>query len=154
VDLLRFIGGHFADGRIIALNLHRSSIPHVFGTRSAAMILRETNQIVPFLSDLHTAFDAEHTRQVTSQALVEELVSLWNGVSLYDKQFLREQVAQDCQHLADVVSIIADNANDRVFADSGQGRQLETGQRQPTTAIEALRWINGYFAQKHARPRS
>ena len=109
---------------------------------------------MPFSQRLHTAFDAEHTRQVTSQALVEELVSLWNGVSLYDKQFLREQVAQDCQHLADVVSIIADNANDRVFADSGQGRQLETGQRQPTTAIEALRWINGYFAQKHARPRS
>jgi len=76
---------------------------------------------------------------------------LWNTLSLYNQRRLRDSFAQACQQLANVISLMADHANDRVLAQTGIGHQLDTGQRQPHTALEALRWISGYFGRKHQR---
>ena len=154
VDLLYFIGGHLADHHALPLNIDREEMAHVFGTRSAAMFLRETSVTTRLLTHLRAVFDNLDTRQITSLALASELDSLWSSLSLYNQRQVREPLAQQCQQLAGLIDLIVEGSNDRVLADSGIGRQLETGQRQPQTALEALRWIHGYFARKHVRTRT
>ena len=46
---------------------------------------------------------------------------------------------------------MTERANNRVLSNGSVGRQLEIGLRQPASALEALRWIHGYFARKHVR---
>jgi hypothetical protein len=151
VDLLRFIGGHFGGRQAAPLAMEREEMAHIFGTRSAAMFLRETDTITHLLSGLQAAFGRKDAPQVTSQALTAELDSLWNTLSLYNQRRLREPFAQGCQQLAEVICIMSDQSHVRILSDSGVSRQLETGQRQPRTAVETLRWIHGYFAHKHSR---
>jgi hypothetical protein len=151
VDLLRFIGGHFADRQAVPLVMQRAEMAHIFGTRSAAMFLRETDTITQLLSSLQTAFERTDAAQVAPQALAAELDSLWSTLSLYNQRRMREVFAQSCQQLGEVISIMSDRGNDRILSDGSIGRQLETGQRQPRTAVETLRWIHGYFAHKHGR---
>jgi tetratricopeptide (TPR) repeat protein len=147
VDLMRFIGGHFAEQQVIPLALEREAMAHMFGSRSAAMFLRETTTITQLLDGMQDAF--KDAPPVKPPALEAELQSLWGSLSLYNQRRIQKQFAQDCQHLADVIAIMTDRVNDRLLADRGIGRQLEIGQRQPQTALEALRWIYGYFARKH-----
>ena len=149
LELLRFIGGQFADHGIIPLELEHESMSHLFGTRSAAMFLRETDSIVRLLDGLQAAFRGRRFDDVPPAALGSELDSLWGTLSLYNQRRIREQFATDCQQLAAVIGLIAESSNDRVIGNSGLAQQLETGQRQPRNALEALRWIHGYFARKH-----
>ncbi len=151
VDLLRFIGGHFARHQTVPLNLKREEMGHIFGTRSAAMILRETNAITRLLNGLQVAFEQQDPSQLSSQVLAAELNSLWDSLSLFNQRQIQEPFARGCQQLADVIGVMADSANDRIVSDGGLARQLETGQRQPRTSLETLRWIHGYFARKHTR---
>jgi hypothetical protein len=151
VDLLRFIGGYFAERQIIPMNLEREEMAHLLGSRSAAMFLRETTAMTRLLTGLKAAFENKEGGAITPQALADELASLWSSLSLYQQRRTQEAFARDCQQLADVMSLMADKSSDRFQSDSGTGRQLETGQRRPETALEALRWIHGYFARKHAR---
>lgn len=154
VDLLRFTGGHFAQQAIVPLDLDQEAMAHLFGSRSAAMFLRETEAITNLLDGLQIAFQMANDIPVTPRALAKELDSLWQTLSLYNQRKIQDQFAQDCQYLAEVISIMADRAKTRILSDSGPGRDLETGQRQPRSALEALRWINGYFARKHIRTRT
>lgn len=154
VDLLRFMGGYFADHQATPLNLKREEMTHILGSRSAAMLLRETNAIMSLLSGLQAAYERPEARTITTKALQDELASLWSTLSLYNQRRMQDLFAGACQQLADVIAITADSADERVVADGGIGRQLETGQRQPHTALEAWRWLHGYFARKHVRTRS
>jgi hypothetical protein len=151
VDLLRFIGGAVGDHQRQPLSLEREAMAHLFGSRSAAIFLRETDAITRLLGGLLRAFEDEFACCVTAETLVTELDSLWNTLSLYNQRRIRDQFAMDCQHLGEVIGIMTERANTRVLSNSNVGRQLEIGLRQPTSALEALRWIHGYFAHKHVR---
>jgi hypothetical protein len=154
VDLLRFIGGHFASHEVFPPDLEREAMAHLFGNRSAAMYLRESHAVTRLLNGLHLAFQEKDLYPMSPQELIGELDSLWTGLSLYNQRLIKEELARDCQQLAEVITIMAEGANERILSDGGPGRQLETGQRQPRTSLEALRWVNGYFARKHIRTRS
>jgi hypothetical protein len=124
---------------------------HIFGNRSAAMFLRETMAIARLLHGLQVAYRSQISDHLTPRVLLAELESLWGTLSLYHQRRIQQQFAQDCQNLADVVSVIAAHGSGRVLSSGGLGRQLETGRRQPRTALETLRWISGYFARRHIR---
>lgn len=150
VDLLRFIGGHLARHTALPVVLQREEMAHLFGSRSAAMLLRETAATNRLLDPLQAAF-RQPTDPITPGALRAELDSLWNTLSLYDQRRLRDGFACACQQLAQVVCLMFDQTGDRALGSSGVSRQLDAGQRQPHTALEALRWISGYFGHKHQR---
>ncbi|MBI5960641.1 MAG: hypothetical protein HY866_18020, partial [Chloroflexi bacterium] len=154
LDLLRFIGGYFADHKLIPVTMNREEMAHLFGSRSAAMFLRETNTVTQLLTGLKTAFERPEAQTIAPKALADELASLWGSISLYNQRRVQEAFARDCQQLADVISLMSDKTNDRALTDGGAARQLETGQRQPQNALEAWRWIHGYFARKHTRTRT
>jgi len=149
VDLLFFIGGHFSQRKIFSLNLERESMTHIFGNRSAAMFLRETDAMIRLLNGLQAA--DLRVFKLSIKALSAELDSLWASLSLYNQRRIQDQFAEDCQHLADIIGILSDQINERVLSATGIGHQLETGQRLPETGLEAMRWIYGYFARKHPR---
>jgi len=151
VDLLRFIGGAMGDHQRLPLSLEREAMAHLFGSRSAAIFLRETDAITRLLGGLQRAFEDEFACCTTAEMLAAELDSLWNTLSLYNQRRIRDQFAMDCQHLAEVIGIMTERANNRVLSNGSVGRQLEIGLRQPASALEALRWIHGYFARKHVR---
>ncbi|HMM29066.1 MAG TPA: hypothetical protein PKD46_12360 [Aggregatilineaceae bacterium] len=150
VDLLRFIGGHLARRTALPIVLQREEMAHLFGSRSAAMLLREIATTIRLLDHLQAAF-RQPTDPVTPGALQAELDSLWNTLSLYDQRRLRDDFACACQQLAHVISLMFDETGDRALGSSGISRQLDAGQRQPHTALEALRWMSGYFGRKHQR---
>lgn len=151
VDFLWFIGGHFARHTRVPLTLEREEMAHLFGSRSAAIFLRETTTVTQLLDRLQAAFRASND-PVTPHALQAELDSLWNTLSTPDQRELHDRFARACQRLADVITLISERSSDRVLGNSNYGRELDSGQRQPHTALEALRWISGYFGRKHQRP--
>lgn len=149
LELLFFWGGYLAQGELFALNLERASMAHLFGSRSAAVLLLETTATRQLLENLLTAFETEEVARCSPQTLMAELASQWNVVSLYHQRQLAQTLPQDCHHLAHVIRLMAASATDRALSQNALGRQLETGRRQPESALEALRWIHGYFARKH-----
>lgn len=151
LELLWFVGGHFGQHKNMLLNLEREEMAHLFGTRSAAMFLRETNAITELLQGLQWVSEQLRTRAVDAQALRAELNSLWDTISLYNKRRIQDQLARNSQQLTDVIEVMAQHASERVLGDSGIARQLEQGKRQPQSAVETMRWIHGYFARKHSR---
>lgn len=153
-EFLLFCGAHFAGHQAHALDLERESMAHVFGNRSAAMFLRETTSIARLLTGLQAAFPPDAPPHIAPGALAAELDSLWNSLSLYNQRQIHDQLAHGCQQLGEVIALMASEASDRVLSDGGLGRQLETGQRQPRKALEALRWVHGYFARRHVRTRT
>lgn len=151
VELLYFIGGHFAGHQSRSLDLHRAELPHIFGTRSAAMFLREITAAARLLRGLQAAAAQLVTREFGPGALKAELASLWDALSLYNQRRLQEPLARDCQQLAGLLTDMLQGGAERVLGDSGLARQLEDGRRQPQSALETLRWVHGYFARKHNR---
>lgn len=151
IELLSFVGGYFAQQKQIPLDLEREEMGHIFGNRSAAMLLRETHQITRLLNGLLGAFPPAASGRLTESDLIAELNSLWGTLSLFNQRQKQEPFAHNCQSLAAVIQVIADGANDRVLAEGGIGRQLESGKRQPQSAMETLRWVHGYFGRKHTR---
>lgn len=151
LELLFFIGGHFAHHAYLTLDLDREEMGHIFGTRSAGMLLRETNQITRLFDGLLGAFNQVTGGDLTVHDLAAELDSLWGTLSLFNQRQNRAPLAEHCQQLAGVIRIMADNANERVLSNGGVGRQLESGKRQPQTSLESLRWVQGYFGRKHRR---
>jgi hypothetical protein len=115
------------------------------------MFLRESNSLTKLLRGLKGATGQLESRPIVPQALATELGGLWETLSLYNKRQIQEQVARDCQTLASVIEVIAQNGNERALGNTSLGRQLETGKRQPQTTLEVMRWIHGYFARKHSR---
>ncbi len=151
VELLYFVGGHFGKHTPHPLILHSEEMAHLFGSRSAAMLLRESTVITHLLRGLQAAFREMGNARPSALALRAELNSLWDTLSLYNKRRHQDELAQDSQHLAAVIGIMAKNANERTVGNSGVARQLEAGKREPQNALEALRWVHGYFARKHSR---
>ncbi len=151
VELLYFVGGHFGKHEPHPLTLHSEEMAHLFGSRSAAMLLRESTIVARLLRGLQAAFQELGGDRPSARALRAELNSLWDTLSLYNKRRYQSELAQNSQHLAAVLGIMAKDANERALGNGGLARQLETGKRQPQNALEALRWVHGYFARKHSR---
>ncbi len=151
VELLYFIGGHFGKHEPRPLTLHSEEMAHLFGSRSAAMLLRESTVVTRLLRGLQTAFQELQGPPPSARALRAELNSLWDTLSLYNKRRYQSELAQDSQHLAAVLGVMAKDVNERTLGNGGPARQLENGKRQPQNALEALRWVHGYFARKHSR---
>ena len=115
------------------------------------MLLRESTVIARLLRGLQTAFRELGNARPSARALRAELNSLWDTLSLYNKRRYQSELAEDSQHLAAVLGLMAKEANERALGNGGPARQLETGKREPQNALEALRWVHGYFARKHSR---
>lgn len=149
LDLLIFVGGFLTKGTLLPLELQRAEMGHLFGSRSAAILLRQTTAARRLLEDLVAAFESPDMPACGPQALAAELGSQWELLSLYQKRQLHGVLADECLHLAQVIRVMLRGAGERTLTDSGINRQLEAGRRQPQTSLEALRWIHGYFARKH-----
>lgn len=149
LDLLVFAGGFLTKGTLLPLELQRAEMGHLFGSRSAAILLRQTSAARRLLENLLTAFESPDMPACGPQALTAELASQWELLSLYQKRQLHGVLADACLHLAQVIRVMVRGASERTLTDSGINRQLEAGRRQPQTSLEALRWIHGYFARKH-----
>jgi len=150
LELLLFLGGYLAQGQLFPLDLQRESMAHLFGSRSAAILLSETTSTRHLLENLLSAFEARELLRIEPEALRAELTSHWQTLSLYHQRQLEPVLPADCHHLAQAIRVMAEDAAERALTDSSLGRQLETGRRQPESALEALRWIHGYFAHKHS----
>ena len=149
LEMLLFMGGFLTRGTPLPLELQRAEMGHLFGSRSAAILLRQTTTARRLLENLLTAFETPEVLACSPQALRTEMASQWELLSLYQQRQLHGVLADECQHLAQVIRVMVRGASARTVAENSINRQLETGRRQPETSLEALRWIHGYFARKH-----
>ena len=105
------------------------------------------------LDGLQTAYRSPRATDVTAEALRSELEARvarslpTSGASRRSSRRLPALWPRSWRW-------ITNQANDRVLTSHGLIHQLESGQRQPRSALEALRWIHGYFARKHTRMRA
>lgn len=149
LDLLLFLGGWLSQGQLFPLDLQRESMAHLFGSRSAAILLSETTSTRQLLENLLSAFEVTELLRCEPDTLTAELASHWHTLSLYHQRQLEPVLPAACHHLAQVMRLMAESADGRALTNSSLARQLESGRRQPESALEALRWIHGYFARKH-----
>lgn len=151
VEFLTWLGLHFTDDLVTDLGLERTAPAHILGERSAAMFYREARAIRDLLQQLEAAFPIENPPQLSVDALRTEVDSLWGEVRLFDQRRIQASMGQLPQQIALLLRLVANRATEKVLADKGLGKQLETGRRQPQRELEALRWIGGYFGRKHQR---
>jgi hypothetical protein len=149
LDLLFFIGGFLTRGTLLPLELQRAEMAHLFGSRSAAILLRQTTAARRLLENLAAAFETPDAVVCGPQALAAELANHWELLSPLQQRQLHGVLADECQHLAQIIRLMVRGASGRTLDDGGVNRQLDAGRRQPQAALEALRWIHGYFARKH-----
>ena len=148
VDALRWIGTHFADSRAFPLVLQRADAPHLVGSRSVNMLLRESDLIAGLFYNMNAAFP-ENAPTLDNKAFRSEVDSLWGSLSLYVQRQIQEPLARSSQLLGEVIGYVGDRASDRSLANGGFGAQLQRGRAQPRNVIDSLRWISGYFARQH-----
>ncbi len=149
VDALRWIGGHFADSKVIELQMNREAPAYMFGSRSVNTLLRETDLLVSLLDSLMLAFPEKDVYPIDLKLWVAEIEALWGLLSLYKQRQIQSIIAEHPQVLAQIIPMIGSKGNDKVFQTSGYGKQLQAGRAQPQNVIEALRWISGYFGYLH-----
>ncbi len=149
IEALRWIGGEFSEGQVFLLDLKREAPPHMLGSRSVNMLLRETDLMVRLFGGMIDAFPEKEQVVVDIKAWKSEVNSLWGLLSLYKQRQIQAGLADDAQLLSQLVQVIGEKGNERSFQSSGYGRQLQTGRAQPRSVIDALRWLNGYFAREH-----
>lgn len=148
-EFLTWLGLNFTDNFVTDLGLERASAAHLLAERSAAMFYRESIELLDFLKRLATAFPPDGMQEFSVENLKSELDTLWGEIHLSDQKSIEPALATETQEIALLLRIMASKANDRVVSDSGIGKQLETGRRQPANELEALRWVSGYFGRKH-----
>ena len=149
IDGLYWIGGHFSGDQIYGLSLEQQAPPHLLGSRSVNVLLRETDMMVKLFNGLLAAFPEKDPFVVDNAAWASEVDSVWGLLSLYKQRQIQRFLAEDTQLLGQVVKAVGDKGHERSFQANGYGRQLQTGRAQPRSVIDALRWLSGYFAQQH-----
>lgn len=145
IDFLIFVGGRFSRRKLAQVDLSREAMTHLFGARSAVMLLDEVVIAADFLESLLRAFPVDAAPQFDLYSLQGELDNLWKQLSLYDQRQAQEALSQDSQYLAQVMLHMAWQVKDRLFSN----KNLETGQQVPQNGMEALRWVAGYFKRTH-----
>jgi hypothetical protein len=148
LEALRWIGGHYTQGRPAILRLDRSDTPHLFGSRSVNILLRETDLIVTLFENLLLAFP-EGTPSVNNAAFRSEVDSLWATLNLYTQRQIVQPLSENTILLAELVSWVGERGNERSLANNGFGQQLQRGRAHPRNVIDCLRWVNGYFGKFH-----
>lgn len=148
-DFLTWLGLNFVDEFVFDLGLERISATHVLGERSAAMFYRESVDILALLRRLLAAFPDGVPLEFSAASLKSEIDTLWAEIPLAHQRPIEPTLSDKTQELGLLLRVLANKANDKVMADSGLGKQLESGRREPANEIEALRWISGYFGRKH-----
>ena len=149
IDTLQWIGGHFSGDQAYTLMLERQAPPHLLGSRSVNVLLRETDLMVRLFNGLLAAFPEKDPFVVDNAAWASEVDSVWGLLSLYKQRQIQRVLGEDSQLLGQVVKSIGDKGHERSFQSNGYGRQLQTGRAQPRSVIDALRWLSGYFAHQH-----
>jgi hypothetical protein len=151
IEALSWLGGHLSNGEVIAINLNREAPAYLLGTRSVNTFLRETDLIARLFTGLLAAFPDGLATDIDRHIWTAEARSLWALLSLYQQRSIQPTLAENLQQLAQLIPLIAERSSDRSLQNTGHGWQLYVGRAQPRSALEALRWLAGYFAQEHSR---
>ncbi|PJF42353.1 MAG: hypothetical protein CUN55_10145 [Phototrophicales bacterium] len=152
-DFLTWFGLQFSDTMVTELGLERKEAAHIFGARSVVMLYQETLMIYQLLYRLSVAFPKEQPPIYELEHLKAEIDSLWKQIPFHEQQRIQSTLGITPQQIALLISYIADRCDAKALGERGVGKQLEQGKRQPQNEIEALRFINGYFARKHTHER-
>lgn len=148
VDALLGIGGHFSKGLHLPPDLEWEAMHHVTGHRSVSMLFKEADTTRRLLERLLAAFPPGKPPALTTSAFYAEVDSLWKSMRLYDQRRLYDTFAMDTQALATLIGMISDSGDERALNDSGLGRSLESGTREPKSALEVMRFLSGYFGRR------
>jgi hypothetical protein len=146
LDFLLFLGGRFSNREYREVDTTREAMTHIFGTRSATMLLEESTVAVELLEGLLRGFPLDNAPNISLNALNSEMDSLWGQLSLYNQRQSQPMLAADSQYVVQLISHMAQHTKDSVFRNTN----LENGQQIPRNEIEALRWVSGYFFRKHS----
>ncbi|MCI0713938.1 MAG: hypothetical protein L0154_27525 [Chloroflexi bacterium] len=148
VEFMLWLGSYFAEKKLPSVDFDKDTPAHILGNRSINMFKDEIATAHTILMNLKFAF-ADPIETVSVDALKEEAQSLWDDLSLYNQREYREPLTEAAWQLAFLLAYMAGRGNDRIFKDKGHGKKLEAGREEPTTELEAMRWMSGYFARKH-----
>ncbi len=148
LDALLWLGGYFASGQAHPFEVERETIVHALSHRSVNLLLDDVISTRQLLDRLIQAFPPDAPPPLTLEAFTAEVNSLWRGMRLYDQRRLRDEFAADAQALAFLLGLISERGDPKAVEDSPLGRGLESGRREPKSALEVLRLISGYFGRK------
>ncbi len=148
LDALLWLGGFLANGRAVPFQVERETITHALSHRSVNLLLDDVIMTCQLLDRLIQAFPPDAPPPLTLEAFTAEINSLWHGMRLYDQRRLRDDLAADAQALAFLLGLISERGDPKAVEDSPLGRSLESGRREPKSALEVLRLISGYFGRK------
>lgn len=147
LEMLIYLGGYFSGKKKFTPDLSREEMAHMFGVRGAQELLRESDAMEGLLNRLLQAFPPNSPPKIDLETLNEELENLWKQISLFNQRQCRPILAEDTQHIAALIPMMANRTKKSIF----ENKTLDTGSFQPQNELEALRWVSGYFNRTHKR---
>jgi hypothetical protein len=150
LEAVTWLGGHFSKGRVADLNLAREAPPHLFGSRSLNMVLRESDVLVSLLQGMIAAFPERIPVSLELTSWQAEVEEVWAQIDLHIQTQTQDMLGSEAQRLSRLVQYLGSKANERnVQTNSGPGRQLFVGRQQPRSVIDVLIWMQGFFLGMH-----
>ena len=150
-DIFRVMGGYFARGRRMTAKTDRLTTNHPLADRSAAILMRELQQISRLLKAAMRAFLSDGDIAISAVALQGEMESLWGDIALYERRMLVRDLAIDLERIPEFSLIITEKVDAKALLDSGGAtRKLDSNKQRPESTLAFYRFMYGYF---HARIR-
>jgi hypothetical protein len=143
LDVLWVLGGYFANGKRYRMRI--APVQHPFGELSAPALRTESEISHQLLRGLLQAFPGDKEMNITVEAVLGEIESLWGVIPETRQKSIVRDLAIDFQRLAQLLILIGENGDSRVLQDSGQGRRIDGGKHQPKHTLEFYRYVYGYF---------
>lgn len=148
VDVMMWIGGFLAEGQAVMFNLERSALHHLIGTRSVNELQEDVTVTRELLEQMLRAFPPGDPPDLKLEAFRVEVMSLWNSLDYDAQDSLREDFSTFAQTLARLLVKLGTSGDDKALKDSWIGRNLESAEREPRSALEVIRLFSGYFGDK------
>jgi hypothetical protein len=128
------------------------SFRRMLGKRSLNQFAEDVGTAYAILQGLAESFDPSSRRSVSFDpaTIRMELDSRAEGLSPHELQIL----ANNFKELAQLISEMADNRSKATLMRRGEevDRQLMTGEQQPHSAVDVLKWLSGYLSGTQEKP--
>jgi hypothetical protein len=147
VDLLRVVGGYFADGKRADLRL-RSSLPNPLGERTRKFLRDEIMSGNEVISGILRAVPSDVKLEVKADQIRDAVSSLTTDLSADAQREVARILGGDLQRLAALIQLIGEKGDPKAVEEGGLGDRIDEGRHRPRSALEYMRFLYGYHLTK------
>lgn len=142
VDLIRVMSGGLVEGNRIRLRIKPDPNLYPFQNYSIEELIGGFVALQKILHPFVNTLPLNKRVDIKPSVIVAEMRSFYNAQA--DASSLQD-IARDWQYLADLIVLIYSTGDAKAFQDSALAKKLDERRQAPTSILELIRFIYGYY---------